>query len=166
MFVLSFTVAFCLLYGVLIFLYPYFFTGATAWPGRRANLFSLLAIIVATFVIFSLVLNVSDPILANRLQHALGGGFMAFFVCFLAATRSAISLSRFQFFCFSFLIVTALGVANEVLEFFLQNYFGLHFASAVNDTWLDLISNVIGALVASIIFVPFVRKKAKVVEDN
>ncbi len=53
--------------------------------------------------------------LSNRVLHVFGGGFLAFLICFLAALDSRVRIRRFQFFLFSFLIVIALGVANEIL---------------------------------------------------
>ena len=91
------------------------------------------------------------------MQHGLGGGFLAFGVCFLAAKFSEVKLGRARFALFSFLLVTALGVLNEVIEFILQNYFDFFFTAKVNDTWLDLISNWVGILVAGLIFVPLWR---------
>jgi hypothetical protein len=98
------------------------------------------------------------PEFSNRVLHAYGGGFMAFLVCFLVVRDSKLSLTKFQFFIFSFLIVAALGVANEILEFFLQNYAGMIFSSHINDTWYDLMSNTIGSLIATVCFVPCIKK--------
>lgn len=156
MFTLIFIIAYCLLYFGLIYLFPVFFVGT--WPAnRRQTLLSLVLIIIVTFIIFSINAKIQDPLLENRFQHALGGGFLGFFVCFLAWRSSSVTINRFQFFFFSFLFVIMLGVANEILEYFLQNYTSLHFASTVNDTWLDLLSNVIGILIASVVFLPFRR---------
>ncbi len=81
---------------------------------------------------------------------------MAFMVCFLVVKDSKLPVTKFQFLIFSALIATALGVANELLEFFLQHYFGFISAASVTDTWLDLLSNTVGILLASICFVPFI----------
>ncbi|MBM3204789.1 hypothetical protein FJZ48_02295 [Candidatus Uhrbacteria bacterium] len=80
---------------------------------------------------------------------------MAYMVCFIAAKDSRVSISKFSFFVFSVLIVTGLGVANEIIEFIGQNYFHYLFAPHINDTWLDLISNTVGIAVGSACFVPF-----------
>ncbi|MFH1170637.1 MAG: hypothetical protein V1704_03710 [Candidatus Vogelbacteria bacterium] len=157
MFALIFIIAYCLLYLTLGYLFPAFFTGA--WSvNRRSTLSSLVLIIIATIIIFSITTKIQDPLLENRLQHALGGGFLSFFICFLAWRSSGVIINRFQFFFFSFLFVITLGVANEILEYFLQNYYSFHFAGTINDTWLDLLSNIIGIFIASVIFLPWIKK--------
>jgi glycopeptide antibiotics resistance protein len=90
-----------------------------------------------------------------------GGGFLSLLICFLATRNSKTSLSKFQFFIISSLIVSTMGVANEIIEFLLQNYTNLDFtfAQTINDTWLDLISNTIGALLGAILLTPFVRSR-------
>ncbi len=158
MFTLTFVVAYCLLYLGLVYLFPLFFTGAWG-ENQRINPWSLVLIIIVTFITFSLFLSVDDYPLANRLQHALGGGFLGFMVCFLAWRSSRLTINRFQFFLFSFLIVIALGVANEIVEYVLQNYFSMLMARTINDTWLDLISNIVGILVGSAIFVPLLSRR-------
>ena len=159
MFILNFTIGYCLLYLGLAYLFPLFFTGRRPINvGEKISPRVILLIIIVTLAIFSFTTRIQDPMIENRLQHALGGGFLAFFICFLAARSSGVKITRFQFFFFSFLIATALGVANEILEYFLQTYTSLHFASSVADTWLDLVSNTVGILVATAIFLPFRRR--------
>jgi hypothetical protein len=101
--------------------------------------------------------RVTDWELGNRLLHIFGGGFLSFLICFFAVKDSELSISSFQFFSFSFLLVITLGVGNEILEFFLQNYAHFSFAQNVNDTWLDLISNAFGAIIAMACLTPFRR---------
>ena len=96
--------------------------------------------------------------LSNRLLHALTGGFVSFFICFLVVKNANFRITRFQFFIFSFLVVTALGVANEILEFALQNYAEISITQTVNDTWLDLISNTLGSFLAASIFSWFISR--------
>lgn len=115
-------------------------------------------IAVAMFVsIAALLLSLAIPdiALSNRFLHAFGGGFVPFLICFLAARDSKVKINKFQFLVFSFLIVTAFGVANEILEFFLQHYTYLIFAYTIDDTWLDLISNTVGAGFGAICFTIF-----------
>jgi|SRR3989344_3978287 len=160
MFLISFIIAFCLLYLGLTLIFPLFFTGV--WPIKKHwALWPLVLIIFATIIIFSVNSSIANPLFANRFQHAFGGGFLAFFVCFLAMKKSGIIINRFQFFCFSFLVVIALGVASEILEYFLQNYFSFYLAETINDTWLDLISNSTGIIAASLLLVPFAGKSKK-----
>jgi hypothetical protein len=42
----------------------------------------------------------------------------------------------------------------------MQTFFNVGFAGNVNDTWLDLLSNVVGALLSAACFVPFIDTPA------
>ena len=77
---------------------------------------------------------------------------MSFFICFRVVRDSRLLISKFQFFVFSVLVVTAMGVGNEIVEFVLQNYMPLVFSVDINDTWLDLISNGLGMLLGAALF--------------
>lgn len=125
--------------------------------GRTAR--SLLFIFLGASLVFIVMNIVEDRQIANRIEHAFGGGFLAFLVCYLVARDMGRPITRFQFFVLSFLVVTALGVANEILEFIAQEYFGVYFAKNLNDTWLDLISNTIGAGIGATVFVPMLNAK-------
>lgn len=158
MYLLALTFSFCITYLILFILLPLFFENRVG----RLNLKSLtsIGVIVAlSFFGYFVAFAIPDQELSNRFLHAFGGGFLGFFTCFLAAKDSSVVINKFQFFIFSVLVVVALGVANEILEFILQNYTGMIFATSVNDTWLDLVSNIVGLLVASVIFVPLVHSK-------
>ncbi len=120
---------------------------------------SLLLIFLVACAVFVAMSVVDDRQIANRIEHAFGGGFLAFLVCYLVARDMGRPITRFQFFVLSFLVVTALGVANEILEFFAQNYWGFYVAKTVNDTWLDLISNTIGAFIGAAVFVPMLSTR-------
>ena len=157
MYLLALTIGYGLAYVGLCALFPHFFENAFLKPGAISKK-SLAYIVAFACVVFVVSAGISDMELSNRVLHVFGGGFLAFFICFLAARDSRVRIRRFQFFLFSFLIVIALGVANEILEFFLQNYFHFGFTRNVNDTWLDLISNVAGALIASLCLLLFVPK--------
>ncbi len=119
----------------------------------------IVAIVVAMLIV---VILVPDPALSNRIQHAFAGGFAAFLVCYLAVRDLNISINKFQFFVFSSLIVTALGVGNELAEFIFQEYipiFPFQFAETPIDTWLDLVSNSVGVIVGALCFTPFINRK-------
>lgn len=120
-----------------------------------------MAIIVATVVaVLIVVIIVPDPALSNRIQHAFAGGFAAFLVCYLVVRDLHIPLNQFQFVVFSTLIVTALGVGNELAEFVFQEYipiFPFQFSETPIDTWLDLVSNTIGIVLGAICFVPWLK---------
>lgn len=167
MYLLALTIGLCFSYFILFFLFPYFFKGEL--PKITHHSLRSVAIIagasVASFIISELI---PDPELKNRVLHGLGGGFVAFMICFLAVKDSKVTITKFQFFILSVLIVTAMGVGNEILEFFVQQYVpSLHFVFSAGplDTWLDLMSNTAGILVASACFVPFINRNKKL-ESN
>ncbi len=140
-------------YFVLLFLFPYFFRQPLPRVARR-SVQSLAYVVIVTSFFFIVSAVVPDEDFGNRILHSLGGGFVAMLICFYAARDSKVRISKFQFFVLSFLLVTALGVGNEIAEFFGQNYAGLVFAPNINDTWLDLISNTVGLLLCEAFVVP------------
>lgn len=148
------TLALCVGYFILLKLFPLFFTQKNI-SQRRSPWFPLAYIVIFSALVYAANFSIPDPELANRILHIFGGGFLAFSVCFFAARDSGVSISKFQFFLFSALIVLALGIANELLEFFLQEYAGIISSTSVTDTWFDLASNTIGIILASMCFVPF-----------
>ncbi len=156
MYLLLITFGMCLTYICLFFLFSFFFKN-TITPLNRTFLYSFFYIIIFSFIVFSISFGIPNHELGNRILHTFGGGFLSFFVCFLVVKDSNLQIRRFQFFVFSFLIAMSLGIFNEIIEFFLQNYAHIIFAITPHDTWLDLMSNCLGALIASICFVPFVK---------
>ncbi len=160
MYLLAITFGLCVAYFVLLFLFPYFFENRIAKVTKKS--FSFVALIAFLSLTGYLAgFRIPDLEFANRLQHAFGGGFLAFLICFLAIKDAGVKISKFKFFIFSALIVTALGVVNESMEYVLQNYFGftLMFADSINDTWLDLVSNTVGIAIAGVCFTPFVNTR-------
>lgn len=147
---------FCLVYGFLYVLFPLFFRGHFAALTKRSVL-SIVCIVLIWIAVWHISGQISDLDWSNRFLHVFGGGFLSFLVCFLVVADSKLAIGKFRFFVFSFLIVLSLGVANEILEYFLQEFTSLSFANTANDTWMDLISNAVGALIAGVGLVPFVR---------
>lgn len=127
-------------------------------PDRSLNKLYPFSIIMFLSLAISAVTHEMPTGIDNRLLHALGGGFLVILVCFLALKNLQSGISRFQFIVISALTATAFGVANELLEFFLQYYFDLVANAGLNDTWLDLLSNTIGIIVALFILTPFYRQ--------
>lgn len=147
---------FCIVYALLLVLYSLFFKGVM--PTIRPRFGYSVILILALYVAISLLAgSIDDLDLSNRVLHVFGGGFLGFIVCFLAVKDIRLKISRFQFVVFSLLTVSALGVGNEIIEYFLQNYTSLSFATSANDTWLDLMSNSFGAFIAAVIFTPFIK---------
>jgi len=158
MYLLIITAGLCLTYFVLYFLFSIFFKNSTTVLNSKAMV-SVLYIVLGSFLSYVVSTNISNLQLANRVLHALGGGAVGMLICFLVVRDSKLKINRFQFFVFSFLIVMTLGIANETIEYFLQTYAHYIFAPTPTDTWLDLISNLTGALAAGVILTPFVNKK-------
>lgn len=158
MFYLAFLlVSFWLTYAALFFLFPLFFANRLPRPSARSAA-SLAMILAALLAVFIIVVAVPDRTLGNRLLHALGGGFLSFFVCYLVVRDTKLAIGRFQFLVFGALVVTALGVGNEILEFFFALWLRVNFQSDGFDTWLDLISNAVGTALGAIVFVPLLRR--------
>ncbi len=144
------------IYLLLFLLLPWFFYNTRAKPNAK-SIASLIIIALVSLLSYFIALNIPNEWLGNRIQHIFGGGFLSFLICFFVVKDAGLRLTKFQFFIFSYLIVTILGVGNELIEFFLQSYFDFTFARTVDDTWLDLTSNAIGALIAAAIFIPLIK---------
>ncbi len=147
-------------YILLLALIPLFFEKPLNKFFKNISPISILSILVLGFLSFVLSFLIPDRELSNRVLHAVGGGVMGFVVCFLATKNSGVPITKFQFFSFSFLIVNMLGIGNEILEFVLQEFGPFLFANSINDTWLDLVSNITGALIAGVVLT-FLHKKAE-----
>jgi hypothetical protein len=160
MYLIAITVFLCIAYFVLVQFFSYFFEHKLAKIPSGAFL-SLVIIAVLSFVGHIVSYSIPNPELGNRVLHAFGGGFMAFLTCFLVVKDIKLKISKFQFFILSMLIVTALGVGNELLELLLQTFKVLVFAGHVYDTWYDLVSNTVGSLIAAVCFVPYINYRNK-----
>jgi len=137
-----------LIYIALYFFFPHFFSQRAAKLNKQ-QLFSIPILIFLSLLMWQVSVSMANQELANRLLHAVGGGVLASLACFLAAKDSRVKITKPQFFILTILIVTALGVANELAEFFLQLTTGEVFAPTIVDTWLDLLSNTLGVLAAT-----------------
>lgn len=156
-YLLLLTFLFAIIYLVLFFGLPKFFGRPGAKLDKR-SLFSIALIALLSLGFYFISYTIPDLQLANRFLHAFGGGFLAGLTCFLAVRDSRLQLTKFQCFIITFLIVTALGVGNELLEFFFQTTTGEIFSDTTIDTWLDLTSNTVGALLSLACFTPFVSR--------
>jgi len=145
----------CLSYVVLSYGLPWFFEGRRARLSPNA-LRSILVIALSASIAFFVSFQIEDIQLANRALHMLGGGFVAFLACVLAARDTGLTIGRLRFFIVATLLVTFMGVANELVEFVLDTYTSLLFSSSRIDTWLDLASNVLGILIAAVCLLSFV----------
>lgn len=153
-------VIFCLTYIVMLFLFGKFFEQKVKLSKR--SIIYIILVFLLSLVSFQITYSIHDIEIGNRVLHFLGGGVLASFLCFLVVIDGKIKISPFQFFVFSFLVVLSLGVFNEILEFFLERYFHAVFAINPRDTWLDLLSNTLGAFVGGVIFTTILIKLNKV----
>lgn len=156
-FSLLLTTLYCLVYAVFFRLFPYFFNQPRP-PFSKRSIYSIGIIVALSALAYLISYHIPDIQLGNRFLHAFGGGFLAFLTCWLIVRDTKIKISKFRFFVFSLLIVTALGVGNELLEFFLQTTTGYPFSDSIIDTWLDLTSNTVGALITAVLLTPWLSK--------
>jgi hypothetical protein len=108
-------------------------------------------------IAYILGMTIPDLELANRVQHALGG-FVAYVSCHLAVRDLGINVGVYRFTFIALLMVASLGIANEIMEFGLQSTSLYVFSNDPYDTWLDLISNSVGEVIAASIVFFLVRK--------
>lgn len=145
------TVGMIVVYSVLYVLFQKLFT--TKYRGfSRASIVSICTLTILSVLAYYISFNFfSDPVLGNRFLHAFGGGFVLFLVINAALEDAKIRLGRLVLFVVGFMIVTLLGLFNEVLEAFLQQHVDFVFAPNLTDTLLDLVSNTIGFVVAYLV---------------
>ena len=153
--------SFCLAYFLLRFIFSSFFEQTSARLNARSVFFSLSGIVCSILIVYIVSYAIPNAEIGNRILHIFGGGFLSFLLCFLVVKDSGLRIGRFRFFVFSFFVTVTLGVANEIAEFFLQHYLAFDFARTITDTWLDLLSNVVGAVIAGVCFVPFITPARK-----
>jgi hypothetical protein len=137
----------------------YFFKDTKPPVLKKSWIVSCGIIFIFSLAVYFISYSVPDEELGNRTIHAFGGGFLAFMVSFLAVKDDRLRIDPIKFFFLTFMLVMTLGIINEVAEYFLQNYFDFTAAPHINDTWLDLMSNFGGALIAGLCFTPFLNKK-------
>ncbi len=157
MYLAALAASLCLSYFALSYGLTWFFSGERARMSPQA--WRSVALIAAFAIgAFLLSFHIHDKQLANRFLHTFGGGVAGFLVCYLVARDSALALGRARFFIVAAAVVTAMGVGNELMEFFLQTYTPLLFSSTPVDTWLDLASNTVGILLAAALFTPLIPR--------
>ncbi|MEA4910619.1 MAG: hypothetical protein VB048_07585 [Bacteroidaceae bacterium] len=143
-----FIVAYIILYVMLNYAFQFIFKGKINKKTLKKK--SFLIILFSGIFIFSIVFFIKDPEFANRVQHAIAGGFLTMLISYLSFKDSEVKLNKLQILILTALIVTFLGVLNEIFEFFVQMNTSLVFALSVNDTWLDLTANSFGIILGSV----------------
>lgn len=144
-----FPILYVVTYGTLFALLPLFFGQPIPRP-TRSSVYSVVLLIIAIEVAFYLVDAFLLPPLSNRVLHMVGGGMLAYFLYYCVMNDLKISVPRVQFFMLGFMVVTTLGVANELLELVLHVTRLRVFPIIDIDTWLDLANNTSGAIVAGV----------------
>lgn len=150
MFLIMIAFGMCAAYLFLFYTLPHFFNQPRARLNSR-SVYSLIGLLIVSVIAYAISFMISDLELGNRFLHAIGGGFVAALMFYLVAHDTHISLTRFQYFGSSMLVVIALGVLNEHVEFLLQTITPYTFTPHITDTWLDLASNTSGALLGTLI---------------
>ena len=150
----------CCAYVFMFFVFPVFFNSPVQRLGGASvkSIFFVIGLAITTFALSEMV---PDKELGNRVEHTFSGGFAGFLICFLAAKDCGVKITKLRFFFYSFLIVLAWGVANEICEFFVQTNLGIIFSPNVNDTWWDLTSNTAGILIAVAVLMPLTNRFLK-----
>ena len=146
MYFLTLSIGYLLAYPLITWSIQLFFR-----ERKSTQLSFIHASIIFAWLLVSIVWAqmISDIEISNRILHACGGGMAIVLITYCASRASRIVLSRFQFFCIAFAIASIFGICNELFESVLQWVYGMRFALSVEDTWYDLWSNSIGALIAA-----------------
>ncbi|MEN9647369.1 MAG: hypothetical protein RLY57_173 [Candidatus Parcubacteria bacterium] len=145
------TVGMVVVYSVLYVGFQKIFTQKYK-PFSRKSCFSIVILTILSIATYYISFNFfTDPVLGNRFLHAFGGGFVLFLVAHAALQDAGIVLKQSTVFITGFMIVTLLGLFNEVLEAFLQQHVDFVFAPSLTDTLLDLVSNTVGFIVAYLV---------------
>jgi len=158
MYLLLLIVSYIILYYWLALWLQYFFNE------KKQLLYKFYhsAIIVLLFLVVVVSTELmTNEIIWNRLLHAFWGWFIMIVVTLFSLKASQVKINKFQFLFLWFFIATTFWVVNELTESFWQIVLHYTFSSYFNDTWLDLWSNTVGAIVWLLVFVGFVGKKKK-----
>lgn len=123
-------------------------------PAGQFRLRSPSAIVLFSVGSYLISFQFTNVDWGNRFLHIFGGGFAATLVVFFACRDAGLPLKRSQFIVLAILLATTFGTVNELLEFTLQRYTSLTFAESTDDTWLDLVSNTVGIILACLTLFP------------
>lgn len=146
------------LYVFLFFALPSFFSqNVLSWKQLSSG--SMLLVGILSLTITVLTACFPSEWWGNRFEHAVGGGVVCSLVFLLAIRDSKTMLSQYRYIVMSVLVVTFFGVCNELVELVGQAMYPstLIFSATVYDTWLDLLSNMVGTASAAI-FVFFLEE--------
>lgn len=159
MYLIPFTVAYIFCYIIFIPFFQKFFDHRIEIK-NNIKTSSILIILLLSIILGFIIFAIRDEELANRFQHAIFGGTLFSSSLFLSLKDSKVKINLWKSSVIIFLLTTTFGVFNELLEFWLQSFLPIRFATSIEDTWLDLASNAVGILVAIFIFYSLVLSKA------
>lgn len=146
------TTVYFFLMSITIFILPQlcvrYLLGYAIWDNRVRFLVYAALLPALWYILVPKELNDLREI--NFLQHAIGGGVAIGFVSlyFISVLKEKMPLLRNLIIqaVFVYFLVSAFGVANELLEFALD-YLGIGIFSADRyDVWFDLVANTLGAV--------------------
>lgn len=159
MYALFFAGSYALAYFGMYAFFP-MILGQRLYKPTKLSAFAIVLILILISATIIITMGRHNEFWPNRFEHAFGGGVIMMLAAYLAQKDSRTRMTRFQFFALSALLVTALGVANEILELYVYFAFGYNFANSVLDTGFDLLSNTVGILLASLVLVPLYKPRA------
>lgn len=147
--------------ATLLFVYGVLYIGAVGLAlivlsnvlGERPSfrIGHLVIVAIIGLIIAAYVGTRNESMTANFFQHAVGGGFVTGLLTLSVLHSFKLRLSKLETVTIIIASVSVFGIANELLEFFLQSTTSLRFANDAADTWRDLTANMSGAMLASLV---------------
>ncbi len=158
MFLFLMTFGLVLLYVLLYFGLSIFFSQRVP-SHKNLSSVSMLTVGVLSLAVVVITFLIPNEWWGNRFEHSVGGGVVASLAFFLAVRDSRLVIHWLQYVVLSVLIVTFMGVVNELAELAGQTLYPstLVFSKTIDDTWLDLLSNAVGSM-SAFVFVVFTAK--------
>ena len=154
------TIGLFITYIMMRLFLPRFFNISREAHIDKRSFGSVLLIVSASAIGYALNEVIPDPWWANRVLHLTGGGVTVTLTCFLATRESVPHVSRLRFLAITTVVVSVLGVANEMAEFGLQHLTSMIYAPDLEDTWWDLASNTAGMFLSLPVFF-YLQKKSE-----
>ncbi len=125
---------------------------------EKINLKYLFLVAVLSFSFSTISIFFTELEFGNRIQHAVGGGFLVVLMLFLVVRNAKLDITKVQFFLFGVMLATTLGVFYELLEMLGEFSTNIVFQTGIYDTWLDLLSNTAGAFIGGAVLSLFLKK--------
>ncbi len=124
-------------------------------------------IIILVFAFFSIIMGgvyewYDSIVWFDEVMHLLGGllmGLAVFVLLYSLLSRQLIAGRPIVILILAVGLAVALGAVWEIIEFILDSIFGFSMQPSLYDTNIDLILNVVGALIMGILLYVVVRKR-------